>query len=120
MQSHDIQSVCWLDTAKPTRYTAHDERNLSELRKAEIAARSRFADPVECGPAVETDPARQVSTSFGAMRDKHSSPPVVHAPLTGTTPRPGRCDSLPTTDLHPPEGLTAPACGAPNFSEASA
>jgi hypothetical protein len=41
--SSDDAQVCWLDTAKPARYTEHDERNNVELERALIADRYRFA-----------------------------------------------------------------------------
>jgi hypothetical protein len=40
---NESQDVCWLDTAKPARYTEHDERNNVELERALIADRYRFA-----------------------------------------------------------------------------
>jgi hypothetical protein len=54
---NESQEVCWLDTAKPARYTEHDERNRMELEKAAIAARNRFAGPPPVAASDETSPA---------------------------------------------------------------
>jgi hypothetical protein len=50
---NESQDVCWLDTAKPARYTEHDERSRAELERALLTDRQRFAGAVSPSEAAE-------------------------------------------------------------------
>jgi hypothetical protein len=52
-------------------------------------------------PTPKTAPARQASTSYDAMRARYSSPPVAHAPHTGTPSGEGPSYESPTSAADP-------------------